>query len=52
MKLPAPVRVLGACGLAAAFLSCASGFLKCPILLGVSGAVMVTANLYAMVKKQ
>lgn len=42
--------MLGACGLAAAFLACASGFLDCPILLGVSGAVMAAANLYAMVK--
>lgn len=47
---PSPVRVLGACGLFAAMLASASGFFHLPVLLGLSGAVMVAANLYAMVK--
>ncbi len=50
MKLPSSVRVLGICGLCAATLSAAAGFFNAPVLLGLSGAVMVAANLYAMVK--
>lgn len=50
MNLPSPVRVLGVCGLCAAALSTAAGFFNAPVLLGLSGAVMVAANLYAMVK--
>lgn len=43
-----PVRVLGCCGLFASGLVAASGFLNEPILLGISGAVMVVGNLYAL----
>lgn len=49
-RWPTSARVLGVCGLVAAILSTASGFLAAPSLLGISGAVMVGANLYAMVK--
>lgn len=50
MTWPSPVRVLGACGLTAAALASLAGFLNQPSLLGMSGAVMVAANIYAMVK--
>jgi hypothetical protein len=42
---------MGACGLTAAFLSTAAGFCNLPALLGLSGAVMVGANLYALCKR-
>lgn len=42
------VRVLGACGLLAAFCSALAGFMGVPFLLGVSGAVMVIGNVYAI----
>lgn len=50
MKAPSAVRVLGACGLVAAALASTAGFLNVPVLLGLSGAVMVAGNIYAMVK--
>ena len=43
------VRVLGACGLLAAFCSALAGFMGVPFLLGLSGAVMVVGNVYAIV---
>ena len=43
------VRVLGACGLLAAFCSALAGFMDVPFLLGLSGAVMVVGNVYAIV---
>ena len=45
-----PVRVLGACGLMASALAACSCFLGVPILLGMSGAVMVAGNLYALIR--
>lgn len=42
------VRVLGACGLLAAVCSALAGFFGVPFLLGVSGAVMVVGNVYAI----
>ena len=42
-------RVLGACGLLAAFCSALAGFMGVPFLLGLSGAVMVVGNAYAIV---
>lgn len=48
LNVPAAVRVLGACGLAASALSSAAGFFAMPSLLGVAGVVMTAANLYAL----
>lgn len=42
------VRILGGAGLAAAALSAAAGFLNLPLLLGVSGALMLAGNLVAL----
>jgi len=50
MTAPPSVRVLGVCGLFAAALIAIGGFFDAPILVGVSGALMVAANLYATVK--
>lgn len=50
VALPSSVRVLGTCGLVAALLATGAGFFDLPILLGLSGAIMVAGNLYAMVK--
>lgn len=50
MKAPTSVRVLGFGGLIAASLIAIGGFYDMPALVGISGAVMVAANLYAMVK--
>ena len=41
-------RVLGICGLVAAALTMAAGYASMPVLLGVSGTVMMIGNLYAM----
>lgn len=50
MIWPPSVRVLGFAGLVAAALIAIGGFHNMPALVGVSGAVMVAANLYATVK--
>lgn len=42
------VRVLGAAGLVAATLTAAAGLFGSPLLLFTSGAVMVAANLFAL----
>lgn len=49
MKLSS-ARVLGFGGLIGAGLIGVGGFCDVPILVGLSGAVMIVANLYAMVK--
>lgn len=46
---PSAVQVLGVCGLLAAALSAAAGFLEFPMLLGFAGATMVLGNVYAIV---
>lgn len=48
-RVPSAVRVLGVCGLLAAALSAAAGFLEVPILLGLAGTTMVVGNVYAIV---
>lgn len=44
------VRVLGVCGLLASLLAAASGYFDAPVLLGLSGTVMVGGNVYAMLR--
>lgn len=51
MKLPCPVRTLGACGLIAAALTALGGFIDRPGLVGASGAVMMVANVYCIARK-
>lgn len=43
-------KALGICGLSASALAMLSGFANIPLLLGVSGAIMVVGNLYAIFK--
>jgi hypothetical protein len=46
-----PVRVLGIAGLISSALFTVGSFAGAPWLMGVGGAVMFAANLYAAVKK-
>lgn len=49
MRSPSAVRLLGLGGLVAAGLVSLGGFLNAPLLVGVSGGIMVVANAYALV---
>lgn len=44
------VKMLGLCGLTAAFIGAIGGFFDIPFLIGVSSAIMLFANSYALIK--
>lgn len=48
MCKPSAVRLLGLGGLVAAGLVAIGGFFDAPVLVGVSGGIMVVANAYAL----